>query len=108
MHPHGVVGVNDLPAKYRHADPGDEELDELPITEQVNGTGYQPLVASMNDRALLPEEGIDLKEYLTGLERNLIQQALADNGGVVARAADHLAIRRTTLVEKMRKYGLHR
>ena len=42
------------------------------------------------------------------LEQGLIQQALDDAGGVVARAAERLRIRRTTLVEKMRKYGMSR
>ncbi|MCB1644913.1 MAG: sigma-54-dependent Fis family transcriptional regulator, partial [Pseudomonadales bacterium] len=50
--------------------------------------------------------GLDLKEYLTKLEKDLIQQALDDSNSVVARAADKLHIRRTTLVEKMRKYNL--
>ena len=50
--------------------------------------------------------GIDLKDYLSNLERQLIQQALDEAGGVVARAAEKLRIRRTTLVEKVRKYGL--
>ncbi|GAB1258106.1 transcriptional regulator FleQ [Aurantivibrio plasticivorans] len=106
MHPYGVVGVNDLPPKYRHIDASEEEVFELP--EEDVSARKEPMVVSLNDRALLPETGIDLKEYLNGLERNLIQQALADTGGVVARAAEHLAIRRTTLVEKMRKYGLSR
>ncbi|MEX1033578.1 MAG: sigma-54 dependent transcriptional regulator [Cellvibrionaceae bacterium] len=107
MHPYGVVGVTDLPPKYRHVDASDEDPDGSQTVESVT-PGYQPSMVSMADRALLPESGIDLKEYLTSLERNLIQQALADTGGVVARAADHLAIRRTTLVEKMRKYGLQK
>ncbi|GAB1266430.1 transcriptional regulator FleQ [Aurantivibrio infirmus] len=107
MHPYGVVGVTDLPAKYRHVDSVQAEEEELATIAEVTDA-YQPTMVNMNDRALLPENGIDLKEYLTGLERNLIQQALADTGGVVARAADHLTIRRTTLVEKMRKYGLQR
>ena len=51
---------------------------------------------------------MDLKEYLGNLEQSLIQQALDDAGGVVARAAERLRIRRTTLVEKMRKYGMSR
>jgi sigma-54 specific flagellar transcriptional regulator A len=38
----------------------------------------------------------------------LIQQALDDANGVVARAAEKLSIRRTTLVEKMRKYNINR
>ena len=56
----------------------------------------------------LPKGGIDLKEYLADLERNFIQQALDDAGGVVAHAAKRLKLRRTTLVEKMRKYGFQR
>jgi sigma-54 specific flagellar transcriptional regulator A len=58
--------------------------------------------------ATLPPEGLDLKEYLGNLEQGLIQQALDEAGGVVARAAERLRIRRTTLVEKMRKYGMSR
>ena len=34
--------------------------------------------------------------------------ALNDSGGVVAHAAKRLGMRRTTLVEKLRKYGLQR
>ena len=56
----------------------------------------------------LPEKGIDLKEYLGNLERDLIEQALDEADSVVARAAEKLQIRRTTLVEKIRKYGLQR
>ena len=37
---------------------------------------------------------------------DLIKQALDQQDGVVARAAEQLGMRRTTLVEKMRKYGL--
>ena len=32
-------------------------------------------------------------------------QALAESGGIVAHAAQRLRLRRTTLVEKLRKYG---
>ena len=103
MHPYGVVGVKDLPAKYRHVDFSEEEFEvDIDLPE------VQTTVVGIHDTTLLPEEGIDLKDYLTGLERNLIQQALNDAGGVVARAADRLSIRRTTLVEKMRKYDLQR
>ena len=48
------------------------------------------------------------KEHINNLEYNLIKQALEDAGGVVAHAASRLKLRRTTLVEKMRKYGLQR
>ncbi len=103
MHPYGVVGVRDLPKKFRHIDENDEEeIDEL-LDE------CQPEVVNIdNGAALLPVNGIDLKDYLTNLEKGLIQQALDDSCGVVARAAERLHIRRTTLVEKMRKYNLQR
>lgn len=104
MHPYGVIGVQDLPAKYRHVDYEEESFVVGGSASEASGTS----VVSMNDTPLLPEQGIDLREYLTRLERDLIQQALNDCGGVVARAADKLAIRRTTLVEKMRKYELQR
>ncbi len=56
----------------------------------------------------LPDEGIDLKQYLESIEKALISDALDKTGFVVARAAAMLMIRRTTLVEKMRKYGIQR
>ncbi|MGZ8163383.1 MAG: sigma-54 dependent transcriptional regulator [Methylobacter sp.] len=54
----------------------------------------------------LPEQGIDLKEYLIVMEGDLIRQALNECNGVVAHAAKRLNMRRTTLVEKLRKYDL--
>lgn len=104
LHPYGVVGVQELPKKFRHVDEGDEDLI-IPESARADG---MPTIATMDSTALLPVNGIDLKEYLTNLERSLIQQALDDSVGVVARAAEKLQIRRTTLVEKMRKYDLHR
>ncbi|BFM06721.1 sigma-54 dependent transcriptional regulator [Halioxenophilus aromaticivorans] len=102
VHPYGVIGAQDLPEKYRHV-----EIEEDILMPEAPAAGV-PNVVNMGDTALLPDDGIDLKEYLTNLEKNLIQQALDDCGGVVARAANRLTIRRTTLVEKMRKYGLNR
>lgn len=104
MHPYAVIGVQDLPLKYRHVDVSDEDFSPVQQAAAHASTGY----VNMNDNPLLPEQGIDLREYITNLEMSLIQQALNDCGGVVARAADKLCIRRTTLVEKMRKYELQR
>ena len=55
---------------------------------------------------VLPDTGVILKDYLAQLEVSLIEQALERTDTVVARAAELLGMRRTTLVEKMRKYGL--
>ncbi|WP_313316047.1 sigma-54 dependent transcriptional regulator [Stutzerimonas nitrititolerans] len=108
MHPYGVIGVMELPKKFRHVDDDDEQYaielhDEMEERAAINA----PIV-SPDAHAMLPAEGLDLKEYLGNLEQGLIHQALEDAGGVVARAAERLRIRRTTLVEKMRKYGMNR
>ena len=103
MYPYGVVGVKDLPAKFRYV----EDDTDMEALQQATGVNI-PSTASLEDRPLLPSDGIDLKEYIASLEQHLIQQALDDCGGVVARAADKLNVRRTTLVEKMRKYELNR
>ena len=49
-----------------------------------------------------------MKKYLTEIEVSLIEQALSKTNYVVARAATMLNMRRTTLVEKMRKYEIER
>ncbi len=102
MHPYDVIGVQELPLKYRHVEENEEvfQADDL-------GIQNPPGMASMDSPALLPVNGIDLKDYLANLEKSLIQQALDEASGVVARAAEKLRIRRTTLVEKVRKYGLN-
>ncbi len=100
MHPHGVVGVQDLPKQFQVEG---EEMPPLPVVELDDADD-----AGIQASPLLPLNGMDLKEYLANLERSLIEQALNDSGGVVARAADRLNIRRTTLVEKMRKYEMMR
>jgi len=56
--------------------------------------------------AVLPGAGIDLRAHLAAIERRLIEQALERTGGIVAHAARLLNLRRTTLVEKMRKLGM--
>ena len=54
----------------------------------------------------LPNGGIDLKNHMSAIEIGLIRKALRDADGTVAGAARLLNIRRTTLVEKLRKYRL--
>ena len=43
---------------------------------------------------------------ITDIEISMIKQALEQTNGVVAKAAETLGLRRTTLIEKMKKYGL--
>ena len=108
LHPHGIVGINDLPEKFRYLTDKETSIFEnsLDINEAVSNLNAHTLEPA--DETLLPLSGIDLKAYLANLEKDLISQALNYSDGVVARAAQRLHIRRTTLVEKMRKYHLQR
>ena len=99
LFPHGVVDSKDLPDKYQ-SETGSEEV------EVVEDSAILSL--STPDVSQLPSEGIDMKKYLTDIEISLIEQALSKTNNVVARAATMLNMRRTTLVEKMRKYEIER
>jgi len=103
MFPYGVVDVRDLPHKYR----GTTTTAEMRDTPNEQQSGVVSS-AQMEEAFRIPQDGFDLKEHLINLEYSLIKQALDDSDGVVAHAAKRLQMRRTTLVEKMRKYGLHR
>ena len=50
-----------------------------------------------------PDEGLDLPAYLLAIERDLIHQSLDRTGGNRNRAAELLRIKRTTLVEKLKR-----
>lgn len=83
------------------------------IHEPARPPEQQPALAApadpgttADDLAYLPESGLDLREHLAAIERRLIEQALERMGGIVAHAARLLNLRRTTLVEKMRKLGI--
>jgi len=105
LHPYGVIGLAELPKKFRHLDLADEQQRLAELQQNLpDAATAPPVIAQTSTR--LPAEGLDLKDYLGKLEQHLIQQALNDAGGIVAHAAERLKIRRTTLVEKMRKYGM--
>ena len=117
MFPDKVVDVPDLPDKYRYIEVDayepqyPEELLERDAFNDIFSTAFsdydEPEIDTRaTDTSILPDDGIKLKEYLAELEINLITQALERFDYVVARAAEVLGVRRTTLVEKMKKYNL--
>jgi DNA-binding NtrC family response regulator len=50
----------------------------------------------------VPEGGVNLEELMTGIERRLLERALAKSGGNKARAASMLHMKRTTLLSKFK------
>ena len=56
---------------------------------------------------VLPPGGIDLRAHVSAIEESLIRQALERSNGIVAQAARLLGLRRTTLVERLRKFDIN-
>ena len=124
LHPGGLVRVQDLPSRYRGDFPAlpaqDEEeaertllhlaIHNLPSPEPEVPALPQarPVTATVESPVELPDNGLDLKDHMARIELKLISDALERTQGVVAHAAQLLGLRRTTLVEKLRKYGIDR
>lgn len=113
MHPEQLVDVADLPPKYQHIEhqPVTPEYpDELLERDALNAIFADDEDTELTDDSLvsteLPDDGVNLKDMLSELETAMIQQALEKTDGVVAKAAALLSMRRTTLVEKMKKYQI--
>jgi len=80
----GVVTLEDLPNKIRKLNQGPAAVCPLD----------------------LPDEGVDFNKMLVEYERDLILRALDKCGGVKNKAAKLLALNRTTLVEKLKRFQL--
>ncbi len=111
----GAVEVHDLPAKYRcgidadlaatypHTSAAAESAEFLDGAQTLCLLEDPEPAATEDLIAKLPAEGLDLRAFTLKIERQLITQALARTNGTVARAAALLHLRRTTLVEKIRR-----
>jgi sigma-54 dependent transcriptional regulator, flagellar regulatory protein len=127
LFPAQIIRAADLPDRYRNAaavgwlgsevciDARPEPADEIATLEEPEAV--EPLAVMEPDagavvyemldaQAALPRGGIDLKDHMSAIEMGLIRKALEEADGTVAGAARLLRIRRTTLVEKLRKYRL--
>jgi sigma-54 specific flagellar transcriptional regulator A len=117
LHTDQAVFASDLPAKYQSTElviadrPDNVEplVDQLPEDEPED---LSALFAPAPTSPVAPptpshiDEPIDLKQHMADTERSLIISALEQTGWVNAHAAKLLTLQRTTLVEKMRKYGI--
>ena len=76
-------------------DEKDKELESLPIPKPEQYKDW-----------FLYFDKIDLRKHLSEIEIVMIEAALEKTDGMVSQASDALKLRRTTLIEKMKKYGI--
>ena len=83
-------------------------FDELGEEEDPEEMPNQVEQMTFMSQALpvLPPEGLSLKHRLAEIERDLIAQALSRTNGNVSQTARILNVQRTTLIEKIQKFGL--
>jgi DNA-binding NtrC family response regulator len=74
------------------------DVDDLPAEVQ------QAQDATAASAVTLPEEGLDLDAFVGNIERELILRSLERTGGNKGQAARLLNLKRTTLVEKIKRW----
>jgi DNA-binding NtrC family response regulator len=81
--------------------PGRMQIEAAALPAEVRQTATMaPSSAS------LPDEGLDFEAAIAEAERDLIRTALLRTGGNRRQAADLLRLKRTTLVEKMKRLSM--
>jgi sigma-54 specific flagellar transcriptional regulator A len=84
-----------------------DNIDDNAITSISYGENeVQRVISLAQGSDNFPEEGMKLKEHLVDIEKRIIQQALNKANGNVSQTARLLSLQRTTLIEKINKYGL--
>ena len=76
---------------------GQIELSDL--TPEIQQASQAAAAPDLN----LPEEGIDFEGYVNKIEHELIRRALEKTGGNKGQASRLLNLKRTTLVEKLKR-----
>ena len=92
-----------------------ETVDAFAVDQLLGRTALQPAhivrelpIAVAPSAPVSPDGPIDLKAQIERIELERIQVALERAEGVISEAARMLTLKRTTLIEKMRKYGVER
>jgi len=78
---------------------GRSQIDVVDLPPEVQ----QAQEAVVPTDVALPEEGLDLDSFVSKIERELIHLSLARTGGNKGQAAKLLHLKRTTLVEKLKR-----
>ena len=83
--------------------------DQDADSEEDDGSGQSPLPHPSHYRDWFAYfDHIDMRSHLRDIEAALIEAALQRSDGMISQAADMLRLRRTTLIEKMKKLMIER
>jgi sigma-54 specific flagellar transcriptional regulator A len=110
LYPQKTVNLQDLPERYRRGAASSHATSRVDFDAAAQAPEASIAAAAptlLQDDQALPPGGLNLKDHLSRVEVTLIREALLEADGGVAGAARLLQMRRTTLVEKMRKYRLN-
>ena len=94
------ISLKELPEKYRCIDSKEANIDV------ANVESGQPSFSSVPPDAEWSEDGLDFNGLISEFEDRLILQALSLTGGNKKEAARMLNLKRTTLIEKIKKKNL--
>ena len=78
---------------------GRAQIDEGDLPTEIQ----QSQEAAIPSAVTLPEDGLDLDSLIGSIERELIERSLERTGGNKGQAAKLLGLKRTTLVEKLKR-----
>jgi DNA-binding NtrC family response regulator len=78
---------------------GRSQIETSDLTPEIQQASESAVSPDVN----LPEDGIDFEHYVSGVERELIRRALEKTGGNKGQASRLLNLKRTTLVEKLKR-----
>jgi DNA-binding NtrC family response regulator len=80
---------------------GRSQIDVIDLPADIQ----QAQETVLSSPVLLPEGGLDLDAFVTNIERELIERSLERTGGNKGQAARLLGLKRTTLVEKLKRFA---
>jgi DNA-binding NtrC family response regulator len=81
--------------------PGRTQIDDSALPEEIR----QAVPDDTGWSLAVPEQGLDLEAFVARVEREVIARALDRTGGNKRRAAALLNLKRTTLVEKLKRFA---
>ena len=83
--------------------PGRTQLTIVDLPDEIRD--FRPI--ALPAEVSIPDEGVEMEQLVANYEHSLIQRALERSGGNKRQAAELLHLKRTTLIEKLRRLERH-